>query len=466
MKPTLSTLPALPALRATALAIGIVALCTSATSASAANTLSGWASLPADTFAPGPTSGQFIAPANGRTPPFVDVQPVQGFSAVLNGPVAGSFYVMPDNGYGAKSNSADALLRVYAVRPDFRTATGGSATVGAVDYRSGAARSNFDASTFINLRDPDNKVSFPIVASQTNYPNGSGNIPVASPIQTGRLLTGADFDIESVRQDKNGHLWFGEEFGPFLVKTDATGKVLRSEVPLPGVKSPSNPTLGSATPNLANSNGFEGLAINAAGDKLYTLLEGTVAGDAAKSLRLNEFNINTEAYTGKSFLYGLDPRGTNTGDMTAINDHEFLVIERDGTSGDANGFKKVFKIDIDSVDANGFAAKSEVVDLMRLADPFDLNRDGSTAFNFPFVTIEDVLILDANTLLIINDNNYPGGGGRGAGIADANEFLRISLDTPLNLAPVPEPETYGLLLAGLGAVAWRARRHANGAAIR
>ena len=33
-------------------------------------TLEGLAVLPADTFAPGPTSGQFIAPANGRIPPF------------------------------------------------------------------------------------------------------------------------------------------------------------------------------------------------------------------------------------------------------------------------------------------------------------------------------------------------------------------------------------------------------------
>ena len=47
-------------------------------------TLIGFASLPADTFAPGPTSGQFIiGSANGRVPPFVDKQPVQGFSSVL-----------------------------------------------------------------------------------------------------------------------------------------------------------------------------------------------------------------------------------------------------------------------------------------------------------------------------------------------------------------------------------------------
>jgi glycerophosphoryl diester phosphodiesterase len=55
--------------------------------------------LPADTFAPGPPSGAFITPANGRTPPFAS-QPVQGISAVLPAE-PGSFWIMEDNGYGA-----------------------------------------------------------------------------------------------------------------------------------------------------------------------------------------------------------------------------------------------------------------------------------------------------------------------------------------------------------------------------
>jgi hypothetical protein len=367
---------------------------------------------------------------------------------------------MPDNGFGTKANSADALLRMYAVVPDFRTATGGSGTVSAADFSTGTAAPGFTGSTFIGLRDPDRKLGFPIVADMATYPNGAGNVPVAAEIRSGRLLTGTDLDIESARRDLNGNLWFGDEFGPFLVKTDATGKVLRSEIATPGVSSPDNPLGG--TPNLNRSNGFEGMAINQAGTKLYTLLEGTVAGDPAKTLRINEFSIVDERYTNRSFRYLLDARGTNIGDMTAVNDHEFLVIERDGTSGDPNGFKKIFKIDIDLLDANGYAAKMEVVDLMALADPFDLNGDGSNAFNFPFVTIEDVLILDASTLLVINDNNYPGGGGRGAGIADNSEFLRISLATPLAVAAVPEPSSIGLVLAGLGAVGWVARRRRRG----
>jgi PhoD-like phosphatase len=51
--------------------------------AARSQTLEGFASFPADTFAPGPTSGQFITAANGRTPPFVNMQPVQGISSVL-----------------------------------------------------------------------------------------------------------------------------------------------------------------------------------------------------------------------------------------------------------------------------------------------------------------------------------------------------------------------------------------------
>jgi hypothetical protein len=439
--------------------------------AHAANTLTGFALLDADTFAPGPTSGQFQAPANGIVPPYVDKQSVQGFSAVLAGPTAGSYYVMPDNGFGNKTNSVDALLRVYAVNPDFRTASGGSGVVRAVDYTSGALRSSFDTSTFINLRDPDNKLGFGIVAAGGNYPGSS--VPVDASISAGRLLTGGDLDIESVRKDKNGNLWFGEEFGPFLVKTDATGKVLKHEVALPNslaigsnplVQSPQNPYLtGGVGNNLRASNGFEGMAINSAGDKLYTLLEGALIPDPnQKHLIINEFSIDSESYTGKTFGYRLDPAGTNIGDMTAINDHEFLVIERNGIQGtDANaadGFKKIFKIDIADLDADGFAKKTELVDLLNIYDPNDLNLDGKTRFDFPFVTIEDVLILDANTLLVINDNNYPGNGGRTRVGPDSTEFIRISLDAPLNVAVVPEPETYALTLAGLALMAGVVRR--------
>ncbi len=414
-----------------------------------------FALMPANTFAQGPTSGQFAGPgAAGNALPLFDKQPVQGVSAVLEGPTAQSFYVMPDNGFGAKTNSADALLRIYAVRPSFKTwnerAVVGSGTVKPAEFRSGRALATFDDDSFISLRDPRRTLGFPIVAGMTFYPNGLNNIPVDPAIQAGRLLTGADFDIESVRMDRNGHLWFGEEFGPFLVEADSRGRVIGAEVRTPNivppgstatgleVRSPQNPFLGTGTPNLIASRGFEGMAINPAGTKLYTLLEGTVTGDNAvnatvgKNLRIDEFDIRARAYTGKNWLYRLEADGTNIGDMTAVNDHQFLVIERNGATATGGGtpFKKIFIADVQGVATGGFVRKTELVDLMNINDPHDLNGDGSALFTFPFVTIESVLILDSSTLLVVNDNNYPGAGGRDLN-SDNTEFLKIRLATRL-----------------------------------
>jgi glycerophosphoryl diester phosphodiesterase len=54
---------------------------------------------------------------------------------------------------------------------------------------------------------------------------------------------------------------------------------------------------------------------------------------------------------------------------------------------------------------------------------------------FPYVTIENVLVLDASTVLVVNDNNFPATGGRGATMKDRTEFLWLKLDAPLTLAP-------------------------------
>lgn len=412
--------------------------------------------LPSATFSTGPTSGQFATGANGVVTPFINRQPVQGFSAVLPGPGMGAFLVMSDNGFGAKANSPDALLRVYAVKPDFK-----AGTVTPVDRITGDELQSFTSESYITLRDPWRRVPFPIVADGINYPGtptGGGSIPVDPSIRAGRLLTGSDFDIESIRRAPDGTLWFGDEFGPYLIHTDSSGRVLEAPIPLPNfrkfpstaggaevnplVQATSNPQRTLAA-NLPDSGGFEGMALNASHTKLYTLLEKAINGDPVRErLIISEFSLGARKYTGKTFAYLLDSATNAIGDFTALTDRQFLIIERDGGQGDASDarftsparFKKIFKIDLGRSDANGNLIKEEVADLMNIYDPRDVAGDGKakTVFTFPFVTIEDVLVLDNNRLLVINDNNYPGSAGREFGVPDNDEFIVIHTAPLLN----------------------------------
>jgi hypothetical protein len=379
-----------------------------------AQTLEGFASFPADTFAPGPTSGQFIAPANGRTPPFLDKQPIQGISSVLRA-WNGDFLVMSDNGFGAQNNSADYVLRVYRISPDFRTKHDGDGTI---DIRS-----------FIGLRDPHHRIDFPIVADGEFY--YSSAIEVDPAIRHRRLLTGGDFDIESFREAPDGTFWFGDEFGPFLLHTDRTGRVLEKPIPLPGVMSPQNPFLGSNTPNLPASRGFEGMAITPDGKRLYPMLEGALTTDPDQQrLIINEFDIKRRKYTGRQWFYRLEAAGQAIGDLTALTNTTFLVIERDNFQGAAARFKKIYRVDLDEVDAGGFLVKHEVVDLMNIADPHNLGGLGPV-FTFPFQTIESVIPLSNKSIGVLDDNNYPFSSARVPGQPDPNEFIVIRLDRPL-----------------------------------
>ena len=368
-------------------------------------TLEARAVLPALTFAAGPPSGGLIgtAPINGVTPPFAS-QPVQGISALLDGP-GGTYWAMPDNGYGAQTNSADFLLRVYRFRPAFETARGGPGTV-AIEG-------------FVQLRDPDSRIPFAV-----QNPTGD------------RLLTGADFDIESVRIDRAGDFWFGDEFGPWLLHTDATGKVLESPIPLPGVKSPQNQTLGpTETPNLPASRGFEGTAISPDRKTLYPSLEGAVTTDPDQRRRLiHEFDLGDKAYTGRTWQYRMEAPGNAIGDLTALTAKRLLIIERDNAQGPAAVFKRVFLVDLREIGADGFLVKHEVANLLAIRDPHGISlpaRPGDFGlgdpFRFPFQTIESILPLSGSRLLLADDNNFPFSAGRNPTRPDDTELIVIKV---------------------------------------
>jgi len=188
------------------------------------------------------------------------------------------------------------------------------------------------------------------------------------------------------------------------------------------------------TANLGGSGGFEGLAASPDGKTLYPLLEKTVTGDPAGSLRLYRFDVDSRSYTGLVGYYRMEQPGHAIGDITPVNDYEFIVIERDSTQASATGFKKLFKIDINQKDAQGYLAKQELANLMAIQDPSDLNADGSNVYTMPFTTIENVLVLDSERVLVANDNNYPFSLGRPPAI-DNNEVVVLEFDAPLDLDP-------------------------------
>jgi hypothetical protein len=352
-------------------------------------------------------------------------QPVQGLSGIKN-LGDGTFLTLTDNGYGSKLNSSDAMLMFHIIKPDWKS--------GKLEHVS---------STF--LSDPDRRVPFRIVNENTPQ----------------RYLTGADFDIESI-QPIGEALWFGDELGPFLLKTDKTGKVLTvfdTKVDGKVVRSPDNPYLappgapGMMKFEVKRSKGFEGMAQSPDGKFLYGLLEGPLWIEASNSfenkdgkvyLRILEFDVAKEAFTGKSWKYPLELPGNAIGDFNMIDATSGLIIERDDTEGDpaqACGegaarpdcfnlpakFKRIYKIDFAQADADGFVKKVGYIDLMDIDDPKGIAKQGGKngKLTFPFFTIENVDVVDADHIIVGNDNNLPFSSGRAIGKSDDNEMILL-----------------------------------------
>ncbi|MEF3403885.1 esterase-like activity of phytase family protein [Agromyces sp. CCNWLW203] len=367
-------------------------------------TLVARATLSADHLEAGPASGAALTtPVNGRTGPFAG-QVIPGFSAMIdNGD--GTFWAQPDNGFGAKGNSADFLLRNYLVRPVWQTAEGGTGEI--------------QVERFVSYNDANDVLDFPIVNETT----------------PDRLLTGADFDVESVVRAKDGTFWVGEEFGPFLLHFAADGTLLEKPHPMPdGAKSPQNPYLEAGeTPRVRASRGFEALASSVNGRYLYPIVEGSYADDADLRRReILEFDTKAGAYTGRTWNYETDQDANVIGDAFAVRNGVLLLVERDDFEGDQSVTKRIYEVDLTRSDAEGKLEKTLVLDALRIANPDLLGAgDGygtGDPFSLPVQSFETVVQLKNGDLLIANDNNYPGNDARIAGVPDDTEIDVIDLD--------------------------------------
>ncbi len=355
-------------------------------------------------------------------------QPVQGHSGIKTMP-DGSYWILTDNGFGSKANSPDTMLYLNRY---------------SVDFKSGSVK----RLETIFLHDPDKKVPFRIVHEGTKK----------------RYLTGSDFDTESF-QFAGGALWIGDELGPFLIKADLKGKVLAvfdTMVDGKVVRSPDNPAIttpaipgGTVDFQVRRSRGFEGMAASKDGSKLYALLEGALYDATTKSteningkdyLRVLEFDVKQQAWTGRHWKYMLEGNGFAIGDFNMIDETTGLVIERDNGEGTADKacpegqrrgdcfhdlakFKRVYKIEMNEANVGGPVRKIAYIDLMAIADPAKIARKplNNGVLTFPFFTIENVDVVDSTHIIVGNDNNLPFSSSRDPNKADDNELILLEV---------------------------------------
>lgn len=356
-------------------------------------------------------------------------QPMQGFSGIKAMP-DGTFWSLSDNGFGNKLNSTDAMLMLHHVK---------------IDWDAGKVQ----ALETVFLSDPDRKAPFPIVRE------GS----------TSRYLTGGDFDVESIQPVADG-FWVGEEFGPYVLKFDTSGKltdVIPTLVDGKPVLSPDNPTLAlqadpsKKTPafNLKRSGGYEGLALSKDGTKLYGLLEGALWIDSESveqaegrpALRIVELDAASKDWTGRSWLYPLAEGGEAIGDFNMLDEKTALVIERDNGAGAVDKacadpkepkpdcfavgskLKRIYKIEMTEENVGKAVRKIGYIDLLKVADPDNRKRQGGGDgyYDMPFVTIENVDRVDDTHIVVGNDNNLPFSAGRALDKADDNEFVLLDV---------------------------------------
>lgn len=200
---------------------------------------------------------------------------------------------------------------------------------------------------------------------------------------------GRSFDPEGFVMSRTGTYFVSDEYGPTIREFRPDGTLIRTFatpanlVPRDNASTVNYVAERTTTPPLVtgrqDNRGFEGLAISPDGTKLYAMLQDPLAqegssnqGRRSQNVRMVEFDVATGTQT-RQFVYQLeaiadinaripgsadDFGATNQGRsigisaVYALNDHQFLVLERDNRgvgnedSGAPIGSKRIYLIDI------------------------------------------------------------------------------------------------------------------------
>lgn len=393
---------------------------------------------PADAPGDAAVAGKFRGPERQMTPgtlpgvagiqPPFEGQPVQGLSgfAATRAP-DGSIFAISDNGFGRKATSPDVLLQIHRVVPRFEAG-------------------DIDVAETLFLSDPHFRVPFRIAYEGTEA----------------RYLTGADFDPESI-QVADGSFWFGDEFGPWLVRADMAGRIEAVyPVMLDGteIRSPDHPKVDALSERgrdwqVGRSKGLEGLALHPDTGMLWAMLESPLPqpdGTPGSEVLALAFDPVAARWTGDRMSFRLGVDAVAVGEFNFIDGRHALVIERDNGNGltttacsdgttvachrNPAKVKRLVVVDTAPVDTATAMARMGVIDLMAIDDPqgraLPDRRGVEGRFTFPFVTIESVMMWDDGLVLVANDNNLPSQDGRDPAAATPTEIIRIDISEALS----------------------------------
>lgn len=188
------------------------------------------------------------------------------------------------------------------------------------------------------------------------------------------------------------NVWMGEEYGPSILKFNHQGQLIKRYIPEGSYSDVTDPSYVRKLPSYLTkkklNRGFEGIACM--NNKVYAILQSPLKGDGL-DVRILEFNPQTESVE-KVYLYPLDSKQADKiGDMAVLND-ALYVLEQNSETG-PQSIHNVFKVRLDSVDAQGKLKKELVLDLVRAGYHFAEK-------------IEGLSVISENELAVINDNDF------------------------------------------------------------
>ncbi len=233
-------------------------------------------------------------------------------------------------------------------------------------------------------------------------------------------------DSEGLVALKDGTFWVSDEYGPHIVHYSYNGVELERINPFgSGTGHRSLPTVFA---NRRANRGMEGLAVTPDEKTLVGIMQSTMFNPSKseisnKSLtRIVTFDIASGS--SRQYLYQQDADNLSNSEIAAINDHQFLVIERDGGFlGEKAKYKRLYKIDLrNATDVSGdvtaatgmlLAGKTlEQSSWEELASAGiqpvqkELVADVLTELQYPHDKLEGLWIRSAWEIGVINDDDF------------------------------------------------------------